>query len=104
MAVSEKTDIQDVIFEHLVWRGWLVIRVNSGRKGNIPFNLWQCLGMDRRPKGAADLMGCTDTGQFFAIECKKPGKKPTPEQEEFLQAVERRGGLAIVADGIEAVE
>ena len=40
-------------------------------------------------------------GVFCAIEVKKPGKKPTPEQLNFIEAIRRHGGVAGVAHGVE---
>jgi len=40
-------------------------------------------------RGMSDMIGCTPLGNFFAIEVKKHGNKPTPEQIEFLDAVRR---------------
>lgn len=45
-----------------------------------------------------DYVGCID-GQFFAIETKAPGKKPTPRQLERIRRVELAGGMVFVIDG-----
>jgi hypothetical protein len=42
-------------------------------------------------------------GQFFAIECKAPGKKPTAMQLATLQAVVAAGGRSFVIDGSDAL-
>ncbi len=47
--------------------------------------------------GGADLIGWTRTGRFLAVEVKRPAKNATPEQAAFLAAVNRAGGLGIVA-------
>ena len=103
--MSEKSEVQDIIFEYLVRNRWLVIRINGGKRGRLSFYFWQCLGYMMRSVGVSDLIGCTDTGRFFAIECKAPGKSADvkPAQAEFLEAVRERGGLAMVADDIEKV-
>lgn len=42
---------------------------------------------------------------FVAVEVKLPGQRPTPEQQQFLHAVERAGGIAVVATSTdEAIE
>ena len=43
-----------------------------------------------------DMVGKT-IGQFVAIEVKRRGKKATPEQLRFLDAIKSRGGLASIA-------
>jgi hypothetical protein len=45
-----------------------------------------------------DYIGCYK-GQFFAIETKKPGGKPTARQLQTIQAMERSGGKVFVIDG-----
>mgnify|MGYP001574492976 CR=1 FL=1 len=55
--------------------------------------------------GGSDLIGWTATGQFLAIEVKCPGKNPTVEQRNFLDAVTKAGGIAGVARSVDdAVE
>ena len=51
--------------------------------------------------GGADLIGWTSTGKFLAIEVKRPGKSPTVEQRNFLDAVTKAGGVAGVARSVE---
>ena len=43
-----------------------------------------------------DMVGKT-IGQFVAIEVKKKGKKATPDQLRFLNAIKSRGGFASIA-------
>lgn len=43
--------------------------------------------------GSADLIGIYQ-GRFLAIECKAPGKNPTLEQTNFINAVIKAGGIA----------
>jgi len=60
--------------------------------------------------GVADLLGVlrfpcpvcrVPIGRFVAVECKAPGRGPSPKQVEFLGAMRREGGLAVVADSAE---
>jgi len=43
--------------------------------------------------GGSDLVGIYQ-GRFLAIECKVPGKNPTLEQTNFINAVIKAGGIA----------
>ena len=57
--------------------------------------------------GAAtlDYIGCY-CGEFFAIETKAPGKKPTDRQEATIASIISAGGKVFVidkADGIDAI-
>ncbi len=45
-----------------------------------------------------DFVGCF-RGQFFAIETKAPGKKPTDRQLDTIAQMERAGAKVIVYDG-----
>jgi len=58
-------------------------------------------------KGCADLLCCGTVhgvrGRFVAIETKRPGGKPSPEQLEFLEEVRRHGGIACIASSVQDV-
>ena len=54
--------------------------------------------------GSSDLVGIlVPEGRFVALEVKAPGKRPTPEQERFLDLVRRSGGFAAVVRSVEDV-
>lgn len=53
--------------------------------------------------GVSDILGVLSNGRFLAIECKRPGGKPTPEQLEFIDSVNNNGGLAFIADSLDVV-
>lgn len=46
--------------------------------------------------GGADLIGWTPQGRFLAVECKSKGGRVSPAQQQFLDAVNRSGGIGIV--------
>lgn len=54
--------------------------------------------------GTADITGCSKDGRFIAVECKIKPNKPTELQEAYLEAIRRRGGIAIVAYDLTDVE
>ena len=54
-------------------------------------------------RGMSDMLFCSPDGRFGAIEVKRKGNKPTPEQEEFLERVRRNGGIAVIAYSIDEV-
>jgi hypothetical protein len=59
------------------------------------------------PKGSSDVVGfLTDgTGRHLALEIKRPGEQPTPEQIASLARVSAAGGIAaIVHSPAEAIE
>jgi hypothetical protein len=54
-------------------------------------------------KGISDIIACTPTGKFLAIEVKVPGGRVSPEQKQFLDNVNQRGGIAILAFSLDDV-
>lgn len=54
--------------------------------------------------GGSDLIGYDKTGRFVALEIKQPGKNPTPEQINFLNAVSVAGGIAAVVTSPDELE
>lgn len=54
-------------------------------------------------KGVSDILGIY-RGKPLAIEVKRPGKKATTDQVEFLGNFIKHGGIAFVATSVEEVE
>lgn len=51
--------------------------------------------------GAADITGILPNGIRLEIECKMPGRHPTPEQGAFLQAIRANNGVALVVHSVQ---
>jgi hypothetical protein len=52
--------------------------------------------------GCSDIIGQLRDGRFLAVECKREvGGSVTEEQEAFLRNVNRYGGCAFIARGVE---
>lgn len=102
MAETE-AGIQKAILDYLRLKGHFAVRVNT--QGVPMWNEGKRLkGFRPSPmKGVADILGVKKGGQFFAIEVKKSGGKPSPEQVHFLKEIESRGGIALVAYSLEEV-
>jgi len=45
-----------------------------------------------------DIIGC-HYGRYFGIECKAPGKTPTPRQQNTMDAIRNAGGKVFIIDG-----
>ena len=86
------------------------IRLALGREPDLV--LWRnSVGLTEHPdgrvvryglaKGSSDLVGVGPQGRFVALEVKRPGEKPTPDQSLFLALVEKRGGFAAVVHSME---
>ena len=55
-------------------------------------------------KGSSDILGILPNGRFLAVECKAQSGRLSGEQGEFLEAVEKLGGLAVVCRGWEELD
>lgn len=100
----KETQLVRQVKEYLNYRGHLVDRTNSGvmraeYKGRV--------NVVRLAKaGTADITGCSKKemgGKFLAIECKIKPNKPTQLQEDYLNEIRKRGGIALVAYSLEDV-
>jgi Holliday junction resolvase len=54
--------------------------------------------------GVPDILGCTKTGRFFAIEVKYGANKTSALQEWNIKCITNNGGLACVAYNLETVQ
>lgn len=99
LAVSK---LGAVVFRNNTGQAWMGNKVVRNKDGSITMH-------EPRPvtfglcTGSSDLIGWTEDGKFLAIEVKRPGKNPTPEQANFLDAVLKAGGVAGVARSPEDV-
>jgi hypothetical protein len=102
-------ELQQAVFDHLRFRavpGAVYWHTNNGG----------FLGGKRNRKGASIAgaiakkngvrAGVSDVlifhnAKLFAIELKSPGGKPTAAQLEFISDIERAGGFACVAEGVD---
>lgn len=95
---ERESEIQSAILDYLRrFKHIMCWRNNSGAfvKGEhfVRFGL----------KGSPDIIGILPDGRFLGIEVKRPGKHPTPEQEEFIKMATDRGGMAFVAHSLNEV-
>jgi VRR-NUC domain len=55
--------------------------------------------------GVSDILGIlAPSGRLLAVETKRPGRKPTPEQEAFLDVIRQCGGVAVCVHSIDELE
>jgi hypothetical protein len=55
--------------------------------------------------GSSDFLGICPDGRFLAVECKRPLKGVlSVSQEEFLDCINRNGGVGIVVDSVDSLE
>lgn len=107
MPKASESAIQKAILDYLKLRQVFCWRNNSGARkfayqrqdGKITHNFFQWGKV-----GSGDILGLTKKGIFFSIEVKAQGKKPTPQQTEFMNNVIVNNGIAFVAYSVEDVE
>lgn len=61
---------------------------------------WQ--GPMSQPRGVSDILGIYD-GKLLAIEIKKPGARPSPEQVRFINRINTEGGIGFIAYSVDDV-
>lgn len=96
----EEHEIQKQIIDYLLLRGVVLLRINSISRGHTRA-VTRC--GQGNANGCADLIG-SYKGRFLAVEVKKWGGKPTPEQTSFLDEIRASGGIAILAYSVEDVQ
>jgi hypothetical protein len=100
MRELKEQDIQRGIIEYLLLKKYVIFKHHS--TGTTVRN-GETVYLRYGDRGISDLIGCSPTGQFIAIEVKKPGGRPTPEQLEFISRVNANGGKGFVAFSLDDV-
>lgn len=54
--------------------------------------------------GSSDLIGILKDGRFLAIECKTEKGRATPEQINFINAINKSGGVAGICRSVQDVK
>lgn len=108
MQPTEK-QIQQTIINFLKYKGFFVLRLNSGR---IPTSKGKMVNL--APKGTPDIMafrnprtcGCMkcDGVSLIFVEVKRKGNKPTFAQEQMMKELEFYGSRCLVAHSVEELE
>lgn len=83
-------DIQKNIIDFLEKNGFLAIKHNN-------------MGIYARA-GVPDILACSNQGKFIGIEVKRPGEKPKPIQQAFIDAINKLNGIAFSAVSVEDVQ
>ena len=88
-TASKESELVKATIAFLKLIGVLAWRQNSGKA----FTYVKFCGAD----GIGDVCGILPGGRFLSIECKKQGGRIRPNQTEFMELVNKQGGLAFVA-------
>jgi hypothetical protein len=110
---TKESDLVRACLDWLALHGILAWRANNT---GIFDPTRRCFRSFHGLKGVADLLGILPRtvrladdalatfGSLLAVECKRPGQKPRPEQAAFLDEVSRRGGLAFCVHSLKELE
>lgn len=100
MNNPSEQEIQKQILDYLRIRKFVCFKHHSTgstvRNGEVVFLAYG-------QKGISDIICCSPKGNFVAIEVKKPGNKPSPEQLDFIERVKATGAIAFVAYSVQDV-
>lgn len=104
--MNRETSIQNAILLALSSAGCLVWRVETAgawvgrqihREGDTVTLANARMFTTGLVKGGSDIIGIAPGGRFLAVEVKTDKGRTTPEQDRFLEAVRKAGGIAGVA-------
>lgn len=96
MALRE-TDLVQLIRLEASKLGCFLFRNNVGKLQDRN-GRWVSYGLG---VGSSDLIGLTNKGRFLAIEAKTDKGRISPEQQDFIQFVNRNGGIAGIVRSVE---
>lgn len=101
MRDASEQQIQKAIIDYLKLKKFIVFKhrnVGIYKKATDSY-----IPLSAGEKGISDVIACSNKGTFVAIEVKKPGGKPSPDQLEFLERVKAYGGIGILAYSLDDV-
>jgi hypothetical protein len=97
----------DILRDCLMWlklHGVFCWRQNQGAIAGEHNGKRRFLRFSSAP-GISDIIGLLPpAGKLLAIECKRPGRHPTPEQLAFLEVIRSSGGIALCVHSLEELE
>jgi hypothetical protein len=99
---------REVVAAVLSWLRWCPHVAMAWRQNTGAVRFRADNGQDRFVRfgmaGVSDIIGWTNGGRFIAIECKSATGRLRPEQAGFLDALNRSGGIGILARSVNDVE
>ena len=101
MRNETEQGIQKVIIDYLKLKKFIVFKhrnvgiYKQATGSYIPLSFGE--------KGISDIIACSPKGTFIAVEVKKPGGNPSPDQLDFLARINASGGIGILAYSLDDV-
>ena len=95
MKVEKEADIQKAILDFLRLKRYVVTKhYSTVFKGSRDTGYYPVPIGD---KGVSDIIGCSPTGRFIAVEVKKPGGSASDDQIAYLENIRAAGGIGFTA-------
>ena len=95
----KEREIQKMILDYLRYQKIFCWKNNSIGIYKAKTGQYIPIGM----KGVSDILGILSDGRFLAIEVKQEKTKPTDNQKEFINNINKHGGLAFIARSVDDV-
>ena len=102
MKISENA-VTSEILEYLQWKGIYCWKNKNIATFDPKTNRFRRLGK-YEIRGVSDILGIMKNGKMLAIECKTGYNKASDVQKEFIDNINKAGGIAFVAYGIDDVK
>lgn len=95
-----EADVLKACMHLLTLKGVFHFRNNSGAYSDAKSGRYIRFGK----KGSSDILAVyPQTGQFWAIECKRPKGLLSDDQIIFLKDIRRAGGISTIAESIDDI-
>ena len=87
--------VQKAIIQWLLARGVILAVTDAGVAHRLGIGVGTGI-----PTGWGDITGCLPCGRFLMVECKAPKGRQTDIQKTYQTAIEKNGGLYILAHSL----
>lgn len=98
MREEKESDIQRAILDYLQARGFIAFKYNSTQYG---IRDGKSFAFKSGNVGVSDIIACSPSGRFVAIEVKRRSGKPTDAQIDFIGTISKKNGLAAICYSID---
>lgn len=98
LPIPTEQAIQRAILDYLELKKYFAVKFN-----NVGIRKLDGSFIPPRQRGIPDILACSPTGQFVAIEVKRPGLSANDEQDEIIERIRKTGGRAMVAHSVDEV-
>lgn len=101
MRNATEQEIQKTIIDYLKLKKYVTFKHRN--VGIFKQKTGSYIPLSFGEKGISDVIACSPKGTFVAVEVKKKGGKPSPDQLDFLERIKANGGIGILAYSLDDV-